>query len=225
MELLVHDSPETVAEAVADRIAGLIAEADDRFSLGLSGGTTPEDTYRALWARAPRWDRVDAWLSDERWVPPDHERSNGALVARALFDDADVSFDRPRWSEFLTPADSAAHYEARLRHIHRESGPDLVLLGMGEDGHTASLFPGTPALQVQDRWYVANPVPQLGEQRLTATFPLLWGARLLMVLVVGVGKAQAVRSSFEKATPAGLLGEGGAEVEWHVDRDAASLIA
>jgi 6-phosphogluconolactonase/glucosamine-6-phosphate isomerase/deaminase len=65
----------------------------------------------------------------------------------------------------------------------------------------------------------------LGEQRLTATFPLLWGARLIMVLVVGVGKAQAVRSSFEKATPAGLLGEGGAEVEWHVDRDAASLIA
>jgi 6-phosphogluconolactonase len=225
MELSVHETAEEVAEAASERIAGLIEGATGRFSLGLAGGSTPEATYRSLRSLDPGWDKVDAWLSDERWVPPGHERSNGRMVAETLLDGADAVFHRPRWSEFIMPEDAAAHYEARLRSIHGGSPPDVVLLGVGEDGHTASLFPGTAALDEGARWFVANHVPGLDEDRLTATLPLLWRARLLLVLVVGESKAPAVRRSFDGATPAGRLGEGEGVVEWYLDRDAAALVA
>jgi len=224
MEAMVHETPEEVAEAAARRVADLLATSTDRFSFGLAGGSTPEATYKELRGRASGWDRVDAWLSDERWVPPDHARSNGRMAASALFDHVDAVFHRPKWNELIEPEDSAAHYEAQLRSIHGGGPPDVVLLGVGEDGHTASLFPGTPALSEPGRWYVANHVPSLDENRLTATFTLLWRARLLIVLAVGVSKAPAVRASFEGTTPAGRLGDGRAEVEWYLDRDAASLL-
>jgi 6-phosphogluconolactonase len=98
------------------------------------------------------------------------------------------------------------------------------LLGVGEDGHTASLFPDTDALDARGRWFVANHVRSLGEDRLTATFELLWRARVLVVLAVGEPKAAAVRASHEGMTPASRLDEGEAEVEWHLDREAASLL-
>jgi len=224
MEVLVHDSPADVAEAASKRVAGLIAASTERFSLGLAGGSTPEATYKELRGQGPGWDRVDAWLSDERWVPQDHERSNGRMAAAALLDHVDAIFHRPKWSELLEPQDSAAHYEATLRSIHASGRPDLVLLGVGEDGHTASLFPDTDALSVKGRWYVANQVGSLGEDRLTATFEMLWRARLLVVLAVGQSKAAAVKASYDGITPAGRLDEGEAEVEWYLDREAASLL-
>jgi 6-phosphogluconolactonase len=224
MDVIVHDTPADVAEAASQRVADLINRSTDRFSLGLAGGTTPEATYRELRLRGQGWARVHAWLSDERWVPPDHQRSNGRMAAEALLDHVDAVFHRPRWSELLEPDDSAADYEATLRSIHDGGRPDVVLLGVGEDGHTASLFPGTAALTETKRWYVANEVPALGEERLTATFALLWRARLLMVLAVGRSKAPAVKASFDGQTPAGRLGEGEAAVEWHLDRQAASLL-
>jgi 6-phosphogluconolactonase len=190
----------------------------------LAGGTTPEATYRSLSRIDVGWEKVRAWLSDERWVPHDHERSNGRMVAETLSDRVDDRFERPMWSETLTPEDSASYYEAALRSMHGDGPPDVVLLGMGADGHTASLFPGTAALLERRRWFLANEVPQLGESRLTATYPLLWGARLLMVLVVGTDKTSALRDSFEGKTPAGRLGDGDAVVEWYVDQDAASLL-
>jgi len=225
MELLVQESAEAVAQAAATRVGDLISSATGPLSLGIAGGTTPEATYKALRGRATGWDKVTAWLSDERWVSPDHERSNGRMAARALLDHVDAVFARPRHSEHLLPEDSAAHYEARLRSIHGERSPDIVMLGIGEDGHTASLFPDTPALEEESRWYVANHIPALDEDRLTATYPLLWRAKLLLVLVVGAAKAPALKDSFDNGNPAGRLGDGDAEVEWYVDRDAASLLA
>jgi 6-phosphogluconolactonase len=224
MELLVHQSPEAVAAAAAKRVAELLSVTTGRFSLGLAGGSTPEATYRELRGAAAGWENVDAWLSDERWVPPDHGRSNGHMASTALLDHVDAAFHRPRWSENVAPEDSAAFYEANLRSIFGGRPPHLVMLGMGDDGHTASLFPGTAALAERGRWYVANNVPQLDEDRLTATYPLLWSAQLLIVLVVGASKAVAVRASFKRETPAGRLGDGDAEVEWYVDEDAASLL-
>ncbi|HET9201729.1 MAG TPA: 6-phosphogluconolactonase [Acidimicrobiia bacterium] len=224
MEVIVHDRPEDVADAASRRVVGLIAGSHDRFSLGLAGGSTPEATYKELRGLGTDWDRVVAWLSDERWVPPDHERSNGRMAASALLDHVDAVFHRPRWSDLLEPSDSAAYYDATLRSIHGAGPPDVVLLGVGEDGHTASLFPGTQALNVTGRWFVSNHVPSLDEDRLTATYELLSRARLLMVLAVGQTKAAAVKASFEGITPAGRLDEGEGEVEWHLDRDAASLL-
>ena len=224
MELIVQETPDEVAEVASRRVAELIASATGSFSLGLAGGSTPEATYKELRGRATRWDEVQAWLSDERWVPPDHERSNGGMAAMTLLNHVDAVFHRPRWSELMSPEDSAVYYEATLRSIHDGAPPDVVLLGVGDDGHTASLFPGTAALNETSRWFVANHVTQLGEDRLTATFPLLWRAKLLMVLAVGANKARAVKASFDGATPAGRLGDGEALVEWYVDRGAASLL-
>lgn len=224
MEALIHETPADVAEAASRRLADLISLSTDRFSFGLAGGSTPEATYKELRGRATGWDRVDAWLSDERWVPPDHDRSNGRMASSALFDHVNAVFHRPNWSELIEAEDSAAYYEARLRSIHGAGPPDVVLLGVGGDGHTASLFPDTAALSEKSRWFVANHVPVLDEQRLTTTFHLLWRARLLIVLAVGKTKAAAVKSSFEGTTPAGKLGDGEAEVEWYLDRDAASLL-
>lgn len=226
MELVVYETVEEASAGAAQRIADLLAEASDGFTLGLAGGSTVEGTYRALRGRATGWHRVDAWLSDERWVPPDHERSNGRMAAETLMDHVDARFHRPRWSEFIEPDDSAAHYEATLRSIHDSKRPDLILLGMGEDAHTASLFPGSAALDEDNRWFVANVIPESGEDRLTATYPLLWSARRLMVITAGEQKAPALRDAFEtSSTPIGRIGEGDAEVEWHVDRPAVSLLS
>lgn len=224
MEPVVHDTREDLAREVADEIADLIS-ASERLTIGLAGGSTPESTYLALRVKDLAWEKVDFWLSDERWVPWDHERCNGLMASESLLDHVGGRFHRPPWGEMIEPEDSAAHYEARLRSIHPDRAPDLVLLGLGDDGHTASLFPGTAALDEQTRWYVANFVPQQGETRLTATFPLLWRAKHVMFIVTGEGKAAAVRDSFSRATPAGRVGEGDGEVKWHLDREAASLLS
>ncbi len=226
MELIVYDNSEELAIGAAQRIADLISDGDDPFTLGLAGGSSPASTYEALRRHPADWDRVDAWLSDERWVPHDHERSNGRMAAEALMDHVPARFHRPKWSDFMEPADSAAHYEATLRSIHDDRRPDLILLGMGEDAHTASLFPGSRALDETSRWFVDNTIPETGENRLTATYPMLWQARRLMVLTAGPAKAPALRDAFEGVpNPIGRIGGGEAEVEWHVDRTATSLLS
>jgi 6-phosphogluconolactonase len=224
VELLVHDTPDAATAAASKRIADLISNAEGRFSFGLAGGSAAEATYRMLRGRASGWDRVDAWLSDERWVPPDHERSNGRMIARTLLDHVDANFIRPKWSEYLGPDDGAAHYEARIRSLHPDKSPDLIMLGMGADAHVASLFPGTPALFEARRWFVANQGPG-DEDRISATYPLLWQADLVLVVALGVEKAVALHESFEDGTPAGRLREAKGDVEWYVDRDAASLLS
>lgn len=221
----MHDNPEAVAVAAAERIAYLLAEADEPVTLGLAGGSTPSATYRNLRAEPVSWDRVVLWLSDERWVPPDHERSNGRMAEESLVDHVGARFVRPGWAEEMTSVESADGYDATLRDLLPDGRADLVLLGMGEDAHTASLFPGSDALAERERWFVANEVPVTNEQRLTVTYPLLWRARRLMVITAGAQKAQALRDSFEGSTPAGWIGDGEAKVEWHVDRAAASLLS
>jgi 6-phosphogluconolactonase len=225
MDLVVYESTEDVAVGAARRIAELIDASTGRFSLGLAGGSTPVATYEALRGLPTDWERVDAWLSDERWVPRDHERSNGRMADETLIGHVAASFERPRWSSFMEPADSAAHYEARLRSLMDGRAPELILLGMGDDGHTASLFPGSEALGEESRWYVANVIPETGEARLTATYPLLWRAQRLLMITAGEHKAEALEASFEGNTPAGRLGDGDASVEWHVDEAAASLLS
>lgn len=223
MELVVYDTPEQTAVGAAERIADLLADPSGRFTLGLAGGSTPAATYEALRDRGNGWDRVDAWLSDERWVPHDDERSNGRMAAETLMNHIDARFHRPRWSEHIDAAGSAAHYEATIRSIHEDGRPDLILLGMGADGHTASLFPGSKALEETSRLFVANAIPETGEARLTATYPLLWSAHRILVMVTGEAKAPALAEAFAGGSvPIARIGEGNAEVEWHVDRAAAS---
>lgn len=223
MQVVVHSTPDATAGAVAQRIAGAIAASNGRFTLGLSGGSTPIPTYRRLRDLA-RGD-VEFWVSDERWVPHHHDRSNAKMADEILIGHIGATLHRPPWADDLDPADAAAQYEDVIRSLHADRQPDLIHLGLGVDGHTASLFPGTVALDETERWVVANPVPSMGETRITATYPLLWSARLIVVQVEGAAKAEAVAASLAGETPAGRLGEGEAEVEWHIDEAAAATIS
>jgi 6-phosphogluconolactonase len=225
MELFVHDTPARASSEVARLVGDAIeAKSDGRFSLGLAGGSTPTKSYRILGSRDVAWESVDGWLTDERWVAPDSEQSNGRMACEVLFDHVPATLHRPIWDPEAGPEAAAAAYESELSII-LSGRPDLVLLGMGDDGHTASLFPGSDAIEEEDRLYVANVIDASGETRLTATFPLLHMARRTIFLAFGDSKAPAVRASFEGTTPAGRIGDGEGEVEWHIDRAAASLLS
>lgn len=229
MELLVHDSPAAVATAVSSLVSQEINQKATAgapvFSLGLAGGSTPESTYKELATTSTDWQNVTAWLADERWVPHHSPRSNGQMAAQSLFDHVPANLVRPEFSEEMEPEQSATAYGVLLRDLHLESSPDLILLGLGDDGHTASLFPGSKALNETKHRYVSNVIPETGEIRLTATYPLLNTARRILFLVVGEAKATALEASLAGETPAGRVGGSETKVEWHVDRQAASLLS
>ena len=217
--------------AIAGHVADLISERarSGSMTLGLAGGSTPADTYRELGRRHVDWPNVRLWLSDERWVPHDHADCNGGTALDLLPAEAGRRLVRPRYSAYLQPEDSAAHYEAELRLMHDGRNPDMVLLGMGTDGHTASLFPGTTALDAPaDRWFVANHVPQLDTWRLTATPSLLQRATVVVVLVAGSDKADVLHDVLEgpdRTYPIQLLREAAGDVTFVCDEAAASQLS
>lgn len=184
-----------LAEALATRLDAWGAQAQQgqgRFRLSVAGGNTPRALYPA-WASRSRldWERVDLLFGDERCVPPQHRDSNYRMVREALLEQAPVP---PRvWrmpGEQRDPATAAAAYEATLHALLGADGQiDVALLGMGSDGHTASLFPHAAALAEQTRWCVATPAPDGRTMRLTLTYPLLCRARRLVFLVSGADKA------------------------------------
>ncbi|HUO46530.1 MAG TPA: 6-phosphogluconolactonase [Acidimicrobiia bacterium] len=228
MKVEVFPDRDALAAGAAEHIASVLREAPGpRVSLGLAGGSTPEATYKQLRGLAARWERVDAWLTDERWVPEDHPDSNGRMAAEALLQHVNATFHRPRWATWLEPDESAAHYEATLRSLHPAAHlPDLVLLGIGSDGHTASLFPGTAALTADSRWYLANYVPPLEVWRLTATIPFLTQAAQIFFLVTGDEKAEVLsRILAGDDFPAATVAAAAKEVSWLVDEAAAAHIS
>jgi 6-phosphogluconolactonase len=179
------------------RAHDLLAERG-RFTLALSGGSTPRRLYQLLAEADLDWSRVEVFFGDERCVPPDHADSNYRMAREALLDPARVPEHRVhRMRGELEPAAAAAAYEDELRAVLAPPpgvapSIDLVLLGLGDDGHTASLFPGTAALDEDRRWVVANRVPQLDAWRLTMTYPLLNAASAVAFLVAGSSKREAV---------------------------------
>jgi 6-phosphogluconolactonase len=149
------------------------------------------------------------------------------MAAEEFLDNVPCTFHRPRWAPWLEPVESAAHYEALLRSLHPvDHRPDLILLGMGEDGHMASLFPDTAALTVTHRWYVSNFVPKLEVWRLTATFEMLDLARDVFFLVGGETKADVLaRVMGGEPFPATRAASGPASVTWLLDEAAASKLS
>ena len=227
MDILIHDDRHALARATAEIIAARAAEGP--MTLGLAGGSTPADAYRALADHDIDWNDVWLWLSDERWVPHGDEDSNGRMALENLPEAAGPRLVRPRYSAYLDPADAAAHYEAELRSHHENGTPDIVLLGMGTDGHTASLFPGTAALDADPhRWFVANHVPALDTWRLTATPSLLKASRHTLLLVAGLEKAAVlaeVVSGEDGRYPSQLLRSADGEVTVLCDAEAASRLS
>ncbi len=229
MDVEIFEGPDELAIGAADLIEATINESEGRCDIGLAGGSTPQATYARLRDRTVDWDGVDVWLSDERWVPHDSEDSNGLQAERSLLGDIHpASFLRPRYSEHLEPIDAAVYYEARLRSV-LGARPKLVLLGMGTDGHTASLFPGTKAVEdTSERWYVANHVPQLDVWRLTVTPHLLQLAERIAVIVSGAAKADVLAEAIERPEgryPIELLHRAGGSVTVLCDQDAAASLS
>lgn len=177
------------------------------FRVALSGGATPRPIYAALAeGENLNWERWQIFWSDERCVPPTSTESNYRLVKETLLDPLAQRGSAPRMVVRMAgegdPDAAAAAYERAVRESvpanpHSGAGRlprfDLLLLGIGGDAHTASLFPHTPALDERERLVVANPVPKLNTTRLTFTFPLINAARRLLVVVNGAGKAAALR--------------------------------
>lgn len=239
MSVHVYERPEELANAAAGEFAARAAEAIEergRFAVALAGGSTPKMTYETLAEEYPPgnsegldWGKVHVFFGDERSVWPDHEDSNYRMAREALLDLVPVgSVHRMRGE--LPPDEAAASYEGELKEFFGEVPPvlDLVMLGIGPDGHTASLFPETPALGVTDRLVVANPVPKLDTTRLTLTAPVLSAARAVAFLVAGEGKAEALREILEgdadpRGYPAKLVMPPDGPT-WFVDRAAARYL-
>ncbi len=230
MRVRVLDGPDDIADIAAATIAHLLNDCGPRATLGLAGGSTPRTTYTRLLHEDVDWDTVHAWVADERWVAPDHPDNNLRMARDTLLDRVPAHVYPLRWVPEGDPTEAAAAYEQTLLEVLPDVNgiphPDVVLLGIGEDGHTASLFPGTAALDVSDRWFVANWIPEKDGWRLTATLPLLHAARDIIFLASGSAKAPALArilvGETEPALPARRVMEGAATVTWLIDRAAAA---
>ena len=227
MNLRIFSTREALAEAVADEVEGWLDLDGNGHILGLAGGTTPRRAYELLAERDLPWQEVTAWMTDERHVPTDHPDSNAGMARRALFDRIPARLLEVPWREDASKA--ADEYETMLGSVLRSDDgrlePGMVILGMGADGHTASLFPGSAALDVIDRDFVATLVPDKG-WRLTATLGLLARARRTLFLAAGEEKAPAVANILggESDLPAALVAARARDVVWLIDTEAASLL-
>jgi 6-phosphogluconolactonase len=210
------------AESLAPRAAAWLAEAlgqalagGGRASLALSGGKTTGPIYRALAAKPLPWERVDFYFADDRCVPPDHPDSNYLLVEDTLLRPVKARPEQVfRMEGERSDRDAAARdYEAKLPPVL-----DVVVLGMGEDGHTASLFPGHPALEEKERRVLAVVGPKPPPWRLTLTLPVLNEARKVLYVVSGAGKQDALRRVLAgEDLPSARV----TNAVWMVDRAAA----
>ncbi len=225
MSVHISANPEALATAAADHIESCIRGLDRPMTVGLAGGSTPAATYAELTRREIDWSRVTLWLSDERWVPHDHEDSNTRMAHETLVDHVVARLIAPE-TAFGEPADAAHAYGHVLERVFFEGRPDLVLLGIGDDGHTASLFPGTEALEVDSVDYLANWVEEKETWRLTASMAMLWNAREIVFLVQGEGKAGILAQIIDDGHPypAQRVAAGAADVRWMVDETAASKL-
>ncbi len=229
-----------LADAVAERIITLAWAAigeHGRCSIGLAGGTTVRGLFELMATRpyASRldWDRVFLFWGDERCVPPDHPDSNYGMARKTLLEHVPVPAENvERMKGELDPAEAAEQYEAVLRRHFGDEAPrfDVLLQGMGSDGHTASLFPGTEALKERTRWVVANYVPKLESWRITLTIPAINAARNVIFMVSGPGKAEPLRDVLEgprdpERLPSQAIAPVDGALVWMVDAAAGSLLA
>ncbi len=201
----VAATPDELAHEAARRMVEAYQQAigiKGRFSVALAGGSTPKLLYQTLtgsaWKEQFDWTKVHVYFSDERCVPPEHADSNYRMAADAMLKHLPIPPDNVyRFRGELPPQEAATEYNALLKEQFGDNGCDLVLLGMGEDGHTASLFPSTEALNETKADCVANFVPKLDAWRLTMTYPFINRAWMVMILATGTSKAERIRQVLE----------------------------
>ena len=236
----VFDTAEQVADAAARQfveLAKVATATNDRFAVALAGGNTPRGMYELLASEEFRdrvdWTKAHIFFGDERCVAQHHPDSNYRMAEESLFSHADIPASNIHPIRGIgNPTFNAAVYESELRRfVGNASKPklDLVLLGLGDDGHTASLFPGTSALTVTDKWVVANWVEKLAEFRITLSAPAINAAANVVFLVSGANKAPAVsavlKGPFQPASlPAQLIKPEAGTLTWLLDSAAASRL-
>lgn len=240
--LHVAPSQEALLSLAASAVVFCARKAIERrgtFHWALSGGSIPRTLYALLatppYAEQIDWSRTHLWWGDERMVPPDHPDSNFGMARRALIEHVPIPAGNVhRVPTEFAPEVAAERYEAELRQAlglgdNERARLDLILLGMGEDGHTASLFPETAALSVQDKLVVANVVPKLNAARITFTYPLINAADTVLFLVMGGAKAQTLREvllgEWQPARlPAQAVLPTTGKLMWMCDADAAAQV-
>ena len=228
----VAKDPDALANAVAQWIIDLAANSPDRFAIALSGGSTPRRLYQLLAERPYRdalpWDRVHWFWGDERFVPWDHEDSNYRMVRAAMLERAPTPPQNIHGIATTgTPGEAAHAYEAMLKSWYGAemldpARPlfDVQLLGLGPDGHTASLFPETGVLDERQRW-VAEVIGAKAEARITLTYPALESSRHTAFLVAGSDKREILGCALagDRSLPAARLRPAG-QLTWFVDAAA-----
>lgn len=240
----VEPDPAALARRAAQyfvEMAGEAAEARGRARIAISGGSTPKAAFQLLadpaqpWRARMPWEKLDLYWVDERTVPPDADASNYRMTREALLDHVPL---RPiqihRIEGELAPEAAAARYESELRNSFRLEGAesprfDLIALGMGPDGHTASLFPHTEAIHEMGRLVATNHVPQLDTWRITLTWPVINHASSIFFLISGADKAAMVKEVFTgprdpERLPSQLIWPSSGILTLVLDRDAAALL-
>jgi 6-phosphogluconolactonase len=240
-DIRIFDDPAKLFQGAAEEFASQATAAvrsRGRFTVALSGGSTPKSLYTLL-AQIPSlpWDKIYFFFGDERHVPPDSPESNYRMVRESLLTKVPI----PAADVFRVPgelpdaSDAAKAYEQTLRQFFNEPAHglpcfDLVLLGMGPDGHTASLFPGIPALQEKSRWVISDWVEKFKTDRITLTLPVINNAAVVMFLVSGRDKASTLKEVLEgqqpgELFPSKLVKPTDGQLIWMVDRAAAGQLA
>jgi 6-phosphogluconolactonase len=238
-KFVICEDAEGVARAGADlfvRQVDSAVRARGRAAVALSGGSTPKRMYELLatepWKGKVQWHLVHVFWGDERCVPPSDRASNYGMSSLALLDQVPIPGGNVHRipAELSPPKLAASQYEADMRRYFGDSEPvfDLVLLGLGTNAHTASLFPNTPALSITDRWVAYNFIEEIQMCRITLTAPVLNAGRAVAFLVTGQEKAEVVRDvlygDFDSQNkPAQLIRPTG-EFLWVLDKAAASKL-
>ncbi|MFV1858396.1 MAG: 6-phosphogluconolactonase [Anaerolineales bacterium] len=239
-DIQVHEDTKALAQAAADRFVAASEDAIEkrgRFTVALSGGSTPQETYSRLadpsLATRVSWRNVLLFWGDERCVPPDHPDSNYRMVRKTLIQKVPIpQTNVHRILGELDPDLAAEAYVDELRSVFgSEERPrfDLIFLGLGEDGHTASLFPGSLALSETEHWVLAVFAEQLQTWRVTLTPPVFNSARQLLFLVAGKSKADRLQEVLEgepqpESLPAQIIQPRNGQVTWLIDQAAAAKL-
>jgi 6-phosphogluconolactonase len=229
-EARVSTDPIAVAAASAQWISAT-CDGGSTFSIAFSGGGTPRFLYEALASSTFRdsieWAQWQVFFADERAVPPDHPQSNYRLVHDSLLSRVAVPHEQVhRMEAERADLDTAAEEYSQLLEAECGNPPrlDVILLGLGADGHTASLFPGSAALDVDSTWATRGQAPSQPINRITLTLPVLNAAAQVAFLVTGPNKGEALRSVIDGTVPAARVRPKDGEIVWFLDDPAARSI-
>lgn len=241
-QVMVVDSAKEVAFLAVEEVAVAALRAMQRGTpafIALSGGSTPKRMFDILkdphFHRRFDWKSLQFFWGDERWAPIEDEASNAGEALRGFIEEVDLPEEHyhPWPTQLDDPDDAAAAYETTVRIVTGapDGTPvfDLIFLGMGDDGHTASLFPGTGAIHETERLCVANPVPKLDTTRLTFTPPLIDNANEVVFLVTGEGKAETLHAVLDgpidiDTLPSQAIRPAHGRLRWLVDEPAAARL-